>query len=110
VIVVELIDKHYAYRVRFRREVLVSLRKALELPEVYMSAGKWDEISNDHVASVVMHQYKDIFTKHFKQRVAGIFDEVRISPASMATGAILPHNLVIAALKEDDRALELQWH
>ncbi|KAG2661130.1 hypothetical protein PVAP13_1KG482305 [Panicum virgatum] len=33
-------DKHYAYRIRdrLRREVLVPLRKALELPEVYMCA------------------------------------------------------------------------
>ena len=39
-------DKHYAYRVRnrLRREVQVPLRKVLELPEVYMSAGKWDEL------------------------------------------------------------------
>jgi hypothetical protein len=39
-------DAHYAYRVRdlLRKEVLVPLRKSLELPEVYMSANRWNEI------------------------------------------------------------------
>ena len=31
-------------RDRLRREVVVPLRKVLELPEVYISAGKWDEL------------------------------------------------------------------
>ncbi|KAL7177685.1 hypothetical protein ACSBR2_030948 [Camellia fascicularis] len=37
-------EAHYAYRVRdrLRREVLVPLHKALELPEVYMSAKQWE--------------------------------------------------------------------
>ena len=41
-----ILDKHYAYRVRdrLRREVLVPLRKALELPEVYMCACKFEEL------------------------------------------------------------------
>lgn len=105
-------DKHYAYRVRdrLRREVLVPLRKALELPEAYMSAGKWDELPYARVASVAMHQYKDVFAKHDKQRVAGFFDEVRTGNATMASDAVLPHELVAAALKgEDDQAAELQW-
>jgi hypothetical protein len=36
----ELDESHYAYRVRnrLRKEVLVPLRRALELPEIYMSA------------------------------------------------------------------------
>jgi hypothetical protein len=57
--------------------VLVPLHKALELPEVYMSASKWDEIPYDRVVSVVMCQYKDVFAKHVKQRITNIFDKVR---------------------------------
>jgi hypothetical protein len=36
-------ESHYVYRVRdrLRKEYLVPLRKALELPEIYMSANKW---------------------------------------------------------------------
>jgi hypothetical protein len=41
-----LSNKHYTYRVhnQLRREVLVPLRKVLELLEVYMNAGKWDDL------------------------------------------------------------------
>ena len=54
-------NKHYAYRVRsrLRREVQVPLRKVLELPEVYMSARKWDELPYARVASTAMRQYKE---------------------------------------------------
>ena len=50
--------KHYACRV-LRREVQVPLRKVLELPEVYMSAYKWDELPYARVASTAMRQYKE---------------------------------------------------
>ncbi|TVU42357.1 hypothetical protein EJB05_08759, partial [Eragrostis curvula] len=105
-------DKYYAYRVRdrLRREVLVPLRKALELPEAYMSAGKWDELPYGRVSSVAMRQYKDAFLKHDKGRVAGFFDEVRTGHATMAVDAVLPHELVAAALKgEHDESANLQW-
>ncbi|EES01714.1 hypothetical protein SORBI_3003G347400 [Sorghum bicolor] len=105
-------DKHYSYRVRdrLRREVLVPLRKALELPEVYMSAGKLDDLPYERVASVAMQRYKEAFQKRDKPRVAGFFDEVRTGHARMAAGAVLPHELIAAALKgEHDEAKELQW-
>jgi hypothetical protein len=99
----EASNKHYAYRVHLCREVLVSLRKAFELYEAYMSAGKWDEIPYDRIAYVVMHQYKDV-----KQSVADIFDKVCTYGATMAAGIVVPHDLVTVALKsEDDMALKL---
>ncbi|RLM93414.1 uncharacterized protein C2845_PM08G30280 [Panicum miliaceum] len=107
-----LSDKHYTYRVRnqLRREVLVPLRKVLELPDVYMSAGKWDDLPYARVASVAMHTYKEAFQKRDKPRVSGFFDEVRKGHARVAAGAVLPHEMIAAALKgEHDEAAELQW-
>ncbi|KAL6839126.1 hypothetical protein ACP4OV_031017 [Aristida adscensionis] len=105
-------DKHYAYRVRdrLRREVLVPLRKALDLPEVYMSACKWDELPYARVASLAMRQYREAFAKHDKHRVAGFFDEVRTGRARVPVDAVLPHELIAAALKgQHDESAELQW-
>ncbi|XP_066386192.1 uncharacterized protein [Miscanthus floridulus] len=105
-------DKHYAYRVRdrLRREVLVPLRKALELPEVYMCACKFEELPYARVSSLAMNKYKEVFQKHDKHRVAGFFDEVRTGRARMPADAVLPHELIAAALKgEHDEAAELQW-
>ncbi|CAM0884873.1 unnamed protein product [Alopecurus aequalis] len=105
-------DKHYAYRVRdrLRREVLVPLRKVLELPESYMSAHKWDEMPYARVPSLAMRQYKEAFEKHDKKGVVGFFDEVRAGLAKIPAGAVLPHEIVAAALKgEHDESAELQW-
>uniref|UniRef100_A0A0E0M2Z3 Uncharacterized protein n=1 Tax=Oryza punctata TaxID=4537 RepID=A0A0E0M2Z3_ORYPU len=107
-----LSDEHYAYRVRdrLRREVLVPLRKVLELPEVYMTAGKWEQMPYARVASVAMRQYKGAFEKHDKSGVAGFLDEVRTGHARVHVGAAMPHELVSAALNgEHDEAAELQW-
>uniref|UniRef100_A0ACD5XGJ5 Uncharacterized protein n=1 Tax=Avena sativa TaxID=4498 RepID=A0ACD5XGJ5_AVESA len=105
-------DKHYAYRARdrLRREVLVPLRKVLELPEVYMSAHKWDELPYARVPSLAMRQYKEAFQKHDKSGVVGFFDEVRAGLAKIPADAVLPHEIVAAALKGDhDESAELQW-
>ncbi|KAK9927672.1 hypothetical protein M0R45_024844 [Rubus argutus] len=61
-----VLEEHYAYRVRdrLRKEVLVPLRKALELPEVYMGAQKWSSVPYNRVASVAMKLYKETFFKH----------------------------------------------
>ncbi|KAF7059931.1 hypothetical protein CFC21_066769 [Triticum aestivum] len=105
-------DKHYAYRVRnrLRREVHVPLRKVLELPEVYMSARKWDELPYARVASRAMRQYKQAFDKHDKSGVAGFYDEVRAGLTRIPADAVLPHEILAAALKgEHDESAELQW-
>ncbi|WVZ93556.1 hypothetical protein U9M48_039526 [Paspalum notatum var. saurae] len=105
-------EKHYTYRVRdrLRREVLVPLRKALDLPEVYMCACKFEELPYERVSSVAMSKYKNVFQKHDKHRLTGFFDEVRTGHARMPADAVLPHDLIAAALKgEHDEAAELQW-
>jgi len=59
---------------------------------------------------MAMNKYKEVFQKHDKHRVAGFFDEVRTGRARMPADAVLPHELIAAALKgEHDEAAELQW-
>ncbi|XP_062149814.1 uncharacterized protein LOC133858372 [Alnus glutinosa] len=59
-------ESHYIYRVRnrLRKEVLVPLRRALELPEIYMSAEQWNLVRYDRIASNAMRTYKGLFYKH----------------------------------------------
>jgi hypothetical protein len=47
-------ESHYVYRVRdrLRKEYLVPLRRALELPEIYMCANKWDKLQYDQPANI----------------------------------------------------------
>lgn len=106
-------DAHYAYRVRdrLRKQVLVPLRKALELPEVYIGASRWDSLPYNRVASVAMKLYKDKFLKHDPERFEKYLEDVRAGKAKIAAGALLPHE-IIGSLDDpaDGRQVaELQW-
>ncbi|KAF8018367.1 hypothetical protein BT93_H3298 [Corymbia citriodora subsp. variegata] len=105
-------EAHYAYRVRdrLRKDALVPLRRVLELPEVYMSAGRWGDIPYNRVASVAMKLHKDKFLKHDGERFQSYLADVKSGKATIAAGALLPHEIV-ASLDDPDRGevAELQW-
>ncbi|TKW22296.1 hypothetical protein SEVIR_4G220000v4 [Setaria viridis] len=108
----DLSEEHYSYQVlhRLRREVLVPLRKVLELPEVYMSAQRWSDLPYTRVASVAMRRYKALFKKHDEARFGKYLEDVAAGKAKIAAGALLPHEIAAAAyagLKDD--VSELQW-
>ncbi|KAL4636383.1 hypothetical protein ACB092_03G003600 [Castanea dentata] len=64
-------EAHYVYQVRerLRKQVLIPLRKALELPETYMSRREWDSLPYDRVPSVAMKTYKKLFFEHDDWRI-----------------------------------------
>ncbi|XP_059633469.1 uncharacterized protein LOC132276171 [Cornus florida] len=105
-------DAHYAYRVRdrLRKEILVPLRKALELPEVYIGANQWNMLKYNRVASVAMKNYKEKFLKHDKDRFEAYLEKVKSGKATIAAGALLPHE-IIESLNDGDggQVAELQW-
>ncbi|XP_071938076.1 uncharacterized protein [Coffea arabica] len=105
-------ESHYAYRVRdrLRKEVLVPLHKALELPEVYMSANQWNSLPYKRVASVAMKNYTKVFFKHDEERFKGYLEDVKSGKAKIAAGALLPHE-IIGALEDGvgGEVAELQW-
>lgn len=105
-------EAHYAYRVRdrLRKQVLVPLHKALELPEVYMSANKWNSLPYNRVPSVALKTYKELFRKHDTERFKEYLERVKTRKAKIAAGALLPHE-IIASLEDEDggEVAELQW-
>ncbi|GER26081.1 hypothetical protein STAS_01701 [Striga asiatica] len=105
-------EAHYAYRVRdrLRKQVLVPLRKALELPELYMSAKQWSTLPYGRVSSVATKMYKQVFLEHDQQRFGEYLEKVDKGEAKIAAGALLPHE-IIAGLGDGDngQVAELQW-
>ncbi|XP_071703712.1 uncharacterized protein [Rutidosis leptorrhynchoides] len=105
-------EGHYTYRVRdrLRKEILVPLRKALELPEVYIGKNEWGLIPYNRVASVAMTLYKDKFLKHDETRFQEYLENAKSGKATIASGALLPHE-IISRLRGYDGGLvaELQW-
>ncbi|KAK1552934.1 hypothetical protein Q3G72_025991 [Acer saccharum] len=108
----EIEEDHYAYRVRnrLRKQVLVPLRRVLELPEAYMSANKWDLLPYNRVPSVAMKIYKDKFLKHDEERFNEFLRQVKEGKAKITAGALLPHR-IINSLRDGDggQVAELQW-
>ncbi|KAI3845221.1 hypothetical protein MKX03_024879 [Papaver bracteatum] len=109
-------EAHYAYRIRdrLRKEVLVPLHKASELPELYMSSNKWELLPYNRVPSVAMNNYKEVFMNHDKERFMNHLEGVKRGDEKhkIAAGALLPH-LIIKSLKleeeSDCNVPELQW-
>ncbi|KAJ8574394.1 hypothetical protein K7X08_026199 [Anisodus acutangulus] len=106
-------DAHYAYRVRdrLRKQVLVPLRAALELPEVYIGRNDWGSLPYNRVASVAMKMYKDKFLKHDEKRFKEYLEKVKQGKAKIAAGALFPHQIIEALNDANDRGqvAELQW-
>jgi hypothetical protein len=108
----EIEEAHYVYRVRdrLRKQVLGPLHKALELPEVYMSANEWNALPYNRVASVAMKTYKGLFTKHNAERFGEYLEKVKSGKAKIAAGALLPHEIIESLNDEDGgKVAELQW-
>ncbi|KAI9170357.1 hypothetical protein LWI28_026751 [Acer negundo] len=89
-------EAHYAYRVRdrLRKQVLVPLRKVLELPEVYIGANRWDSIPYNRVASVAMSLYKNKFLKHDRARFTKYLEGAKAEKTKINAGSLLPHLIV----------------
>ncbi|EOA12429.1 hypothetical protein CARUB_v10028210mg [Capsella rubella] len=109
-------EGHYAYRIRdrLRKEVLVPLRKALELPEVFMSAKEWDLLKYSRVASVAMKNYKKLFVEHDSERFSKFLEDVKSGKKKIAAGALLPHEIINqleynCESEVDAEVAELQW-
>lgn len=105
-------DAHYAYRVRdrLRKEVLVPLRQALELPELFMSANRWNELPYNRVPSVAMKNYKEHFLEHDKERFEEYLANVSTGKAKIAAGALLPHEILSSLFcSDEEQVAELQW-
>lgn len=102
-------EVYYAYRIRdrLRKEVLVPLRKALELPEVYIGANQWNALLYNRVASVAMKTYKPLFVKHDGERFREYLFSVEKGEAKIAAGALLPLE-IIAELERIVHRKEMQ--
>ncbi|KAI3845222.1 hypothetical protein MKX03_024880 [Papaver bracteatum] len=110
-------EAHYAYRIRdrLRKEVLVPLHKALELPELYMSLNKWELLPYNRVPSVAMNNYKEVFMNHDKERFTNHLEGVQRGDKKykIAAGALLPHQIIESLRYEEENDCnvpELQWN
>ncbi|GJN38981.1 hypothetical protein PR202_gb28069 [Eleusine coracana subsp. coracana] len=106
----DLEDEFYAYRARdLLRKTLVRQRRALELPEIFMTARAWGDVVYKRVASVAMQNYKDFFAEYDADRFQRYLADVESGKEKIAAGAVLPHEIVNAVLEDNDKVASLQW-
>ncbi|KAL3625195.1 hypothetical protein CASFOL_030649 [Castilleja foliolosa] len=89
-------EAHYAYQVsdRLRKQVLVPLRKTLELPEDYMEANDWGSIPYHRVASDEMLMYMDKFLERDGERFKEYIENVKTGKAEIAANTLLLHKII----------------
>ncbi|KAG2607620.1 uncharacterized protein LOC120671399 [Panicum virgatum] len=104
----DLEDEYYAYRVRklLHKAALVPLRRALELPEIFISANAWGDVVYPRVASVAMNNYKEFFLKHDAERFGLYLADVKTDKVKIAAGTLLPHEMLESF---GDEVAALQW-
>ncbi|PWA68630.1 hypothetical protein CTI12_AA303890 [Artemisia annua] len=110
----EALDE-FSYIVRIknklRKEVLVPLRNALMLPEVYMSAKELSSITYERVASIAMKNYTDIFLHRDNERFRSYLEKVKLGDAKISAGPLLPHEIISSFQRGSGGGMvaELQW-
>ncbi|KAK4367114.1 hypothetical protein RND71_014994 [Anisodus tanguticus] len=100
----------YDFQFLLRKEVLVPLHKALEIPEINICANKWEELPYKQVLSEATKMYKKLFYKHDKKRFEQYLEDVKSGKTTIPAGALLPHE-IIASLDDStgQGVAELQW-
>jgi hypothetical protein len=105
-------ESHYVYRVRdrLRKEYLVPLRRALELPEIYMCANKWDKLQYDRITPIAMETYKRLFYKHDRERFLKYLQKVECRTMSKTiTKKLFPYEILNLFGYVSVDEVELQW-
>ncbi|KAL3631146.1 hypothetical protein CASFOL_024130 [Castilleja foliolosa] len=90
---VEDADYTNLVRDRLRTQVLVPLREALELPEVYMEEHDWGSIPYDRISSDAMTVYVDKFLEHDGERFKEYIKNVKTGKAEIMASTLLPHEM-----------------
>jgi hypothetical protein len=105
-------ESHYLYRVRdrLRKEYLVPLRRALELPEIYMSVNQWNVLQYDRVRSYAMKTYNRLFYKHDRERFMQYLHNVKCFKMPKTTiKELQPYEILDLFGYVSDHEVELQW-
>ncbi|PVF93373.1 hypothetical protein CPB86DRAFT_767963 [Serendipita vermifera] len=108
--------KAHDVRRAYSRWAISPLRRFLQIPETYMSAGKWNELPYKSVASSCMQKNKGTFQKHDKERFTKYLMDVTAGKRSISGGTLLPHTLLMEAIAShvksnpaDKMVIEAQW-
>jgi hypothetical protein len=107
----ELFPDNFKTMQRYRKEILVPLRKHMNIVEAYMTANQWKQIKYENVPAVATKRLRNAFVKHDEDGYNEFLKKVASGEKKMKTTGILPHELVNYYLQNEvyDETIELQW-
>lgn len=96
---------------KYRKEILVPLRKKIDIVETYMSSNRWNEIKYENVPAVATKRLKKVFQKHDPEGYAQYLNDVAKGAKKINITGILPHELVKFYIEgnEYNETIEQQW-
>ena len=112
-----LTAKKLGYSVYDFKRLLRKLRKYIDVLEVKMSTGHWDEINYEAVPSRAMMLYRHAFGRHDFEGFGKFLKSVERGEATIHASTLYPYDLVGKALGDDcwgfrlvgDPVVEAQW-
>jgi hypothetical protein len=87
-----------ASRIALQTKVLAPLRKALDIPEVKMSAREWDKLNYSRIPSRAMALHKGTFFKNDTKRFINYLEQVAAGERKVSGATLFPHELLADAL------------
>ncbi|QRV87398.1 hypothetical protein RhiJN_15416 [Ceratobasidium sp. AG-Ba] len=88
----------------YRRWIISPLRRFTDVTEVKMAGNNWDKIDYRHVPSECMKNNKGHFFKHDEKRLTDYLADVATGKSKISGATLLPHDLLIEALKATQAA------
>ena len=112
------LQRGWGLTAREYRKLMTALRAYLNVTEVAMSDGRWEEIDYTKVASKANIVYRKAFLRHDEARRKDYLERVRNNEAVMHADVLMPHDIVARYTSyrgwnirtgEEDAALEALW-
>jgi Domain of unknown function (DUF2828) len=110
-------------KIAYRKVYLNPLREAIKVVEAQMSRKQWNKIEYNRVPSVSMKRNTKSFQEHDQQRFTEYLGQVKAGEKKIASGALLPHEIVSQLMESpysflfrpkrcgelSEQVAELQW-
>lgn len=100
---------------KYRKEILVPLRKKINIVERLMCNNEWDQVQYEHVPGVASKRLLKAFMKHDEERYRRFLEAVKKGEKEIKITGLLPHELAKYYIDNDytenraNETIELQW-
>jgi len=92
------------------KKILRAMRKYLDVPEVKMCAGKWDEIEYSKLGSQCLIKHKNAWKEHDSERYEKFIQKASTGEVKMNTGTMTPCDIIHTANNNYSSDLEVMWN